>query len=265
MSASQKLILFVVFTSLIIVVTLPFVLSSSTDATEPESNHRKNNHKIQKLSPDMSSEVILHGFLLWASMGFLMPIGILVIKMSNGEHCGRRLRVLFYFHVIIQVLSVLLATAGAVLSIKNFENTFNNNHQRIGLGLYGIIWVQALIGFFRPKRGSKQRSMWFFVHWFSGTVITVLGIMNIYTGLHAYHKRTSKSVMFWNILFSAEVCFIVFLYLLQDRWDYMKKQGVIIGNEPTKSNDLHINNQKDLEQRRPNQALAVENDRFIFQ
>ncbi|KAF5198123.1 Cytochrome b561 domain-containing protein [Thalictrum thalictroides] len=264
MSASQKLVSFVVFASFIVVVTLPLVHSSSPNATRPESNH-----KIQKLSPELSSEVILHGFLLWASMGFLMPIGILVIKMSNGEQCGRRLKVLFYFHVIIQVLSVLLATAGAILSIKNFENTFNNNHQRIGLGLYGIIWVQALIGFFRPKRGSNQRSMWFFVHWLSGTVITILGIMNIYTGLQAYHKRTSKSVRLWSILFSAEVCFIVFIYLLQDRWDYMKKQGVNLGNEPIKSNDnrinLHSDHQKDLEQHRPNQALAVEHDRFVFQ
>jgi hypothetical protein len=51
-----------------------------------------------------------------------------------------------------QTLMVLLATAGAVMSIKNFNNSFNNYHQRIGVALYAIIWLQALVGFVRPKR-----------------------------------------------------------------------------------------------------------------
>lgn len=38
------------------------------------------------------------------------------------------------------------------MSIKNFNNSFNNYHQRIGVGLYGIIWLQALVGFIRPQR-----------------------------------------------------------------------------------------------------------------
>ncbi|CAK9137683.1 unnamed protein product [Ilex paraguariensis] len=52
---------------------------------------------------------------------------------------------------VSRVLAVLLASIGAVLSIKNFANSFNNSHQRIGLALYGAIWVQALAGFRRPK------------------------------------------------------------------------------------------------------------------
>jgi len=47
-------------------------------------------------------EITLHGFLLWASMGFLMPVGILVIRMSNRVECGRKLKVLFYTHAILQ-------------------------------------------------------------------------------------------------------------------------------------------------------------------
>jgi hypothetical protein len=52
----------------------------------------------------------------------------------------------------MQIVAVVLATAGAVLSISNFENAFNNTHQRIGLALYGFIWLQPLIGFLRPDR-----------------------------------------------------------------------------------------------------------------
>ncbi|MBA0578578.1 hypothetical protein Gorai_020855, partial [Gossypium raimondii] len=36
------------------------------------------------------------------------------------------------------------------MSIKNFNNSFNNHHQRLGVALYGIIWLQALTGVLRP-------------------------------------------------------------------------------------------------------------------
>ncbi|BAU01889.1 hypothetical protein VIGAN_11123300 [Vigna angularis var. angularis] len=41
---------------------------------------------------------------------------------------------------------------GAIMSIKNFNNLFNNSHQRIGVALYGIIWLQVLFGLSRPQR-----------------------------------------------------------------------------------------------------------------
>jgi hypothetical protein len=38
-----------------------------------------------KMSPRLQFEITLHGFLLWASMGFLMPIGILAILDYQTE------------------------------------------------------------------------------------------------------------------------------------------------------------------------------------
>lgn len=52
----------------------------------------------------------------------------------------------------MQVITVLLATAGAVMSIKYFDNSFNNDHQRIGLAFYVFMWLQAFLGIFRPHR-----------------------------------------------------------------------------------------------------------------
>nr|CAD1823834.1 unnamed protein product [Ananas comosus var. bracteatus] len=157
---------------------------------------------------------------------FLDAIGILVIRMSNTVQCGRRLKILFYTHVMLQITAVLLATAGAVLSMKNFENSFNNTHQRIGLALYGFILLQPFIGFLRPNRGVRIRSIWYFVHWILGIGICTVGIANVYIGLHTYHERASRSVELWTVLFTVEVSFIAFVYLLQGRWDYVMKQGV---------------------------------------
>ncbi|EXC35453.1 hypothetical protein L484_026760 [Morus notabilis] len=195
------------------------------------TTYTSNNENTQKLSEKLLFEITTHGFLLWASMGFLMPIGILTMRMLHREECGRRLRILFQIHAVSQIVAVLLATAGAVMSFKNFNNTFNNNHQRIGVALYGIIWLQALLGFLRPNRGSNGRSIWFFVHWMLGTAVSLMGVFSIYSGLQAYHDKTSRSIRIWISLFTAEMCFICFFYLFQDKWIYIQKQGVNLGNE----------------------------------
>ena len=76
-----------------------------------------------------------------------------------------------------------------------------------------------------------------------------MGIINIYTGLKAYHKRTLKSTGIWTILFTTEVAFIGLIYLLQDKLEHMKKQGVIVGSEsivPSNQDILQRQNQKEL-------------------
>ncbi|KAI9176541.1 hypothetical protein LWI28_004051 [Acer negundo] len=242
MEVLRKLGSFAIHASIIILLQ-PSVSSSLEQNT---GNHTINNVNILKLSPKLHSEITVHGFLLWASMGFLMPVGILMIRMSNREQCGRRLRIIFYAHAISQTLSVLLSTAGAILSIKNFNNSFSNHHQKIGVALYGIIWLQALIGFLRPHRGCKGRSVWFFAHWLLGTSVCLLGILNIYTGLQAYHEKTSRSIHLWTIIFTIQLSFMAFIYLLQDKWVYMQKQGVILGNEPIRSTDKEISTRNKL-------------------
>ncbi|XP_009620395.2 cytochrome b561 domain-containing protein At4g18260-like isoform X1 [Nicotiana tomentosiformis] len=215
---------------------LPFVCSSQNH-TEKIIYQRSYKHIIHELTSGLSYQIMLHGFLLWASMGFLMPIGILVIRMSNRQECRRRLKIILYIHATLQVLSLLLVTAAAIMSIRNFENSFKNNHQRIGLALYGAIWLQTGTGFLRPDRGSKGRSIWFSVHWLLGITVSILGIINIYTGLQAYHTKTLINTGVWNLAFTVEIAVIMFIYLLQEKWHYVKQSRVILSNEPIRPTD----------------------------
>ncbi|TYG45517.1 hypothetical protein ES288_D11G180400v1, partial [Gossypium darwinii] len=112
-----------------------------------------------------------------------------------------------------QILFVLLVTVGAIMSIKNFNNSFNNHHQRLRGALYGIIWLQALTGALRSCRGSKGGSAWFIAHWLLGTAVCILSVINIYTGSGALHEKTSESTRLWTIILIAENCLIVFIYL----------------------------------------------------
>lgn len=85
-------------------------------------------------------------------------------------------------------------------------------------------------------RGSKGRTTWYFVHWILGTTTCLVGILNIYTGLEAYHKRSSRNTSVWTIIFTAQLSFMMILYLFQDKWDYITRQGnginIDIGNHP---------------------------------
>ncbi|MCL7028655.1 hypothetical protein MKW94_004504 [Papaver nudicaule] len=233
---AKKLVSFTISANILILLLLlstPFVHSSYNPLELVKDRILDSkNESVEKMSPKLSFEITVHGFLLWASMGFLMPLGLLIIRMSNTEKCGRRLKLLFYLHVTLQILSALLVTVAAVMSIKNFENIFNNQHRRIGVALYAFVWVQAFIGFRRPQKGIRGRSKWFFVHWGLGTGITLLGIINVYTGLQAYHEKTSRSIRLWFTLFTIEVCLITFLYLFQDKWNYIQQQGVVSRVEP---------------------------------
>ncbi|GAV88112.1 Cytochrom_B561 domain-containing protein [Cephalotus follicularis] len=239
MPVLRKLVSFTIYAT-IVILELPLVNSFHEHVKTTGTHDTSSKNNIHKLKPDLLFEITLHGFILWASLGFLTPVGVLIIRMSNKEQCGRRLKFLFYVHAISQILALLLATAGAVMSIKNFNNSFNNHHQRLGVALYGIIWLQALIGIFRPQRGSKRRSQWFFTHWILGTAMCLLGVINIYTGLQVYHEKTLRSVMLWTISFTSEISLMAFFYLFQDKWIYIQKQGVSLDTEPKKPTDKEI-------------------------
>ena len=101
-----------------------------------------------------------------------------------------------------------------------------------------------LISLFVLYRGTNGRSIWFFTHWMVGTAISLLGIINIYTGLEAYHRKTGKSVRVWTILFTTQISFIASFYLFQEKWEYIQKQGeILLGGSSTEPTTGPTNNQ----------------------
>jgi hypothetical protein len=75
------------------------------------------------------------------------------------------------------------------------------------------------------QSGVDSRSIWYATHWLFGTAGVLLGFYNIYTGLHAYELMSGKSLRTINILFSIQLAVVAFLYLAQDRWQYLGEQG----------------------------------------
>lgn len=143
---------FLILSGFVILSLLSPSVCSSIEQPKSLHSYKISQPNYLKLTPQLSFQIRLHAFLLWASVGFLMPVGILTIRMSQRVECGHKLKILFYCHVILQIVAVLLAIVGAVLSVKNFDNSFNNSHQRIGVVLYALILIQPLIGLCRPHR-----------------------------------------------------------------------------------------------------------------
>lgn len=70
-----------------------------------------------QMGPQTASHIAVHGLLLWASMGFLTPVGILTIRMSNKVDSVIKARVFFYLHIILQVDHLLCSSAKVVWSV----------------------------------------------------------------------------------------------------------------------------------------------------
>ncbi|XP_047271447.1 cytochrome b561 domain-containing protein At4g18260 isoform X2 [Capsicum annuum] len=204
--AAQKLILHVA----IFLVAHLLTLVSATEKHTKKIIHECSDYKILQPSPKLSLQIILHAILLWASMGFLMPIAVLVIRMKTQEENGRRLKMIVYAHAALQ---------------------------RLGLALYVAIWLPLVAGIFRPDRGTKYRGVWYAFHWLIGVTVTLLGIVAVYLGLQAYNTKTRRSIRVWNWLFSAEVAVIAFIYLLQEKWHYIKQSGGILSKDSVRPTD----------------------------
>ncbi|KAG6552538.1 hypothetical protein Mapa_005846 [Marchantia paleacea] len=175
--------------------------------------------------------VQLHGWLMWASMGFLLPVGILLVRWTKPmtdvyeTPSSARVWTLFYLHIIFQVLAIALATGGAAVLFVKVGTQFDYTHQRLGLSIMCLIWFQPVIGLLRPAKGSVFRSIWYAVHWLFGTGAMFLGIINIYIGVRIYEFLSGTSIRTLNIIFSISVAVMCFLYLLQDRCGHIVSQG----------------------------------------
>lgn len=170
----------------------------------------------------------LHAWLMYASTGFLLPLGILVARFMRSARkysSSKSLQVLYYAHLALQVAGVAVLTGGAVYSFKSFGYSFDHTHQKLGMGLWIIMWAQPIIGFLKPNHGVKARPVWYAVHWLLGTGSAILCILNLYIGMKIWELITKESIRNLNIAFSVQVALMALVYLAQDRWGYLVEQG----------------------------------------
>lgn len=196
-------------------------------ALQPSSNAARQ----KPARPARSLEPLkLHAWLMYASTGFLLPLGILVARFmrvarKDSLRSSKALQLLYYFHLALQTAGIAVLTGGAIYSFKTWGFDLKHTHQKLGFSLWIVMWAQPIIGFLRPNHGVKGRPIWYGVHWLLGTGSMILCILNLYIGIQIWEHITKGSIHNLNIAFSVQVAVMTFVYLMQDRWDYVVDQG----------------------------------------
>ncbi|KAH7436424.1 hypothetical protein KP509_05G019600 [Ceratopteris richardii] len=175
----------------------------------------------------------IHGMLMWSSMGFLMPLAIIVVRFLRGlrKDGGATpweasiIKRVAQAHIVLQIAAVVIAWVGGGMALVHLgpRPALLHTHGRLGLSLLSASFVNALLGLLRPKLKAKwKRGLWYFLHWMFETCIVILSMMEILLGTHVYEIVTKKSLRPLNIAFTFQIAIMSFIYLAHDRWSYFR-------------------------------------------
>ena len=142
---------------------------------------------------------LIHGVLMFASWGIILPIGGLVPRLLRRtlSRNGRWFRL----HRGLQVGGLLISIAGLSIALSRPEfGTLNTLHGYLGLGVMVLGVLQPVNAYFRPHPPKADdvkscgRLLWELLHKLSGWVALGFAIVTIFLGFPLY-SRASGAVM----------------------------------------------------------------------
>ena len=90
-------------------------------------------------------------------------------------------------HKYLQMFAVLTALVGFIIPFcVSGTRGLGFTHGQLGLAVLIMCFLQPIIGFVRPDRGTPARSLWFSAHWCVGISCVLLGWINTIFGLDLY-------------------------------------------------------------------------------
>ncbi|KAL8770593.1 MAG: hypothetical protein Q9209_003661 [Squamulea sp. 1 TL-2023] len=158
--------------------------------------------------------ILAHGVM--AALTFLLIVPLAVMFMRYKRHRPNAIR----FHVWLQVLTFLLATAIIILGFIAVgpERSLTNPHHGIGVAIYVMIVFQFLGGAWIRRKDRKKKASFGWMrkllhHWL-GRTIALLGIAQVALGLTLYG---SPKALF--VLYALAVFLLVITYFLLEYRD----------------------------------------------
>ncbi|XP_022758767.1 cytochrome b561 and DOMON domain-containing protein At3g25290-like [Durio zibethinus] len=127
----------------------------------------------------------IHGILNAVSWGILFPVGIMIARYIRTFESADP--AWFYLHVFCQISAYAIGVAGWATGLKlgsESPGVTYTGHRNIGIALFVLATVQIFALFLRPKKDHKYRFYWNIYHHSFGYMILVLGIVNVFKGLH---------------------------------------------------------------------------------
>mmetsp|Transcript_94803 Transcript_94803/g.268379 ORF Transcript_94803/g.268379 Transcript_94803/m.268379 type:complete len:504 (-) Transcript_94803:312-1823(-) len=156
----------------------------------------------------------LHGFLMIASWGVLIPMGTLAAAWG-GPHFKVGGVALFNVHRAYHSLGLLLGLAGAAYAWQRLHTGGLSqlpNHGIVGLAITAQGILQPLNALLRPGGHGAARAAWAAVHRNLGRALTVAGMLNCMLGAalaRQQHEGETIFDLFMLVSFAAAALFAV--------------------------------------------------------
>eukprot|EP00123_Amoebidium_parasiticum_P015716 comp23113_c0_seq1/m.37218 comp23113_c0_seq1/g.37218 ORF comp23113_c0_seq1/g.37218 comp23113_c0_seq1/m.37218 type:complete len:424 (-) comp23113_c0_seq1:652-1923(-) len=140
---------------------------------------------------DRTKQITAHGALMATAWLLTAPLAILTARFGKPLSTGTSVP-LFWFHAhwILQVCTLVLATAGLIVATQMTTSFEPEPHQVIGVLVMALLYVQPVISIVRPRplepNGTKStlRLAWEYAHKGNGWVVALLALANVGVGLH---------------------------------------------------------------------------------
>ncbi|KAF2132198.1 hypothetical protein P153DRAFT_334856 [Dothidotthia symphoricarpi CBS 119687] len=165
--------------------------------------------------------ITAHGTLAAITFLFVVPGAIFMARFYHrNPHTALR------FHIWLQILTVLLATASIVLGFQAVgrERSLSNPHHGIGVALYSLVILQFLGGAIIHKL-EKGKERWkiplkLMFHQWLGRIVAVLGIVQIPLGLTLWGSPLVLFILYAVWAFILLVAYFVLSYTNQPEMDF---------------------------------------------
>lgn len=158
-----------------------------------------------------------HGILMAVAWICMLPLGGAAGKLIRKLRISPCIcRILFYTHATLQVLGLIIATAGFAIAVGKFDAGISDvpyGHGSIGVLVMALTFFQPMNALVRPDAAilNTRRRVWEFVHAGMGKSALLLGAFNVFTGIHILavdFGEINESV--WVALCAGSLCLIVF-------------------------------------------------------
>ncbi|XP_021863455.2 cytochrome b561 and DOMON domain-containing protein At4g12980 [Spinacia oleracea] len=142
-----------------------------------------------------------HGILNAISWGLLFPIGAMIARYVRTIESADP--VWFYIHVGCQISGYAIGVAGWATGLQLGSKSVGivyTSHRYIGIALFALATLQIFALFLRPKKEHKSRFYWNIYHHGVGYAIIILGIINVFKGLHILEPEKKWKSTYVSIL-----------------------------------------------------------------
>ncbi|CAI5979107.1 unnamed protein product, partial [Closterium sp. NIES-65] len=189
---------------------------------------------VSTSSSSSSTAFIIHGWLLGIAFGILMPAAILISRIFLADKLQEKppgvdhiqweeqiarakswKPMAFETHKWMQIVAVVLAIAGCIIGmVESGSVGLKGTHGQLGIAIFVMIFIQPVIGHFRPNKGTVNRPTWFVIHWVFGLVIVGLAWVNTFLGFDAMAAKFASDMQVYFIIFAIAIGLFAAIYVV---------------------------------------------------